>query len=159
VKRLFITVFSLALAALLPAHSVQVLPPGPVLITTSTATAPKSGVVGQEWSGDFVAAVEGGIRDEGVPADQIIWKWRASVIKDGPDSEDILETGIGEKSNAIAASFDPATGSKKTRLTLRFIEPGVVYVSVVVELANKQANTIGVSVARVYKITITPSAK
>jgi hypothetical protein len=138
----------------------QVLPPGPVLITTkSTEPVPKTAVVGQEWSGDFTALVEGGIRDEGVPADQITWKWRASIIKDGPDSEDIAETGIGEKSTAIEPALTPATGSSKTRLTLRFRESGVVYISVVVEFANKQANTIGVSVARIYKITISPAAK
>ena len=143
----------LALLAKLAGAGAQPLPPGPVGIVLK-GEVPSSGVVGKEWTGEFTTTVEGGVRDEGVPADQVTWKWLASVIEDDPESEDDDETGVGVKSDAVEASFDPVTGSGSTRLTLRFHKSGTVHVRLVVEFANKAANTVGVCEPRVFKIKI-----
>ena len=131
------------------------LPPGPVAITIK-GEVPSSGDVGKEWAGAFTTTVEGGTRDEGVPAGQVTWKWVASVVEDDPESEDDDETGVGLKSDAVEASFDPTTGSGSTSLTLRFRRSGTVHVRLIVEFANKAANIVGVSEPRVFKITIPP---
>ena len=149
-RGLLLTLCFLVGAIFCPAR--QVLPPGPVKITVS-GTAPKSGFVGTEWTGEFIAHVEGGSGEDAGAT----WKWAASVIKDDPASEDDTETGIGEKSQAISTVWDPATGSGTSKLTLRFREVGTYHMRTFVEFANKEANTIGVSESRLFRITISPS--
>jgi hypothetical protein len=140
--RTWILPFCVFLLARLAGAGAPLLPPGPVAITIE-GEVPSSGDVGKEWEGPFTTTVEGGTRDEGVPAGQVTWKWFASAIKDDPTNEDDDETGIGQTLKAIETKFTPATGSHKTELALQFREVGRYFVKVVVEFSKKRANITG----------------
>lgn len=127
------------------------LPPGPVKITV-TGTLPASGKVGTEGSSEFAAHVA----DGSGKGEKVTWKWVATVIRDDPNSEDDDETGIGKKTEDLRVVWNPDTNAAESRLTLNFLKPGIFHVRLFVEFANPEANTIGVSDPRVFKITVSP---